>query len=467
MSTIRPTVTFLNLNSASLQFDNLSIPSGSLASSASVTGSDYNYTFDIQSDPQIKDYIEAGYLVVGDGISYFDLTGSLNYVSTVVTKYTFDNENISDGAILYVTGSKIVGTALSGVIETGANVGSGQGVFKEKVGVVLQFRSLLSSGSINLVSGTNEITINSPFATGVNTGSGEGVFLSATGSQLTFRSISGSGIINVMSGAGGTIVISASSTTSDTASNTGSGEGVFRGKEGNNFVFRSILGSGSVTILSGSNDITVSGTTFVQYVSPAVSLDRSVVVYTGSTGRSVVSSSVTIDVAGNIDNVQGTYNGIRFYNKSASDPVSPPPSDGDRYYNTAMHLEMVYDGIRNKWLSNESFLFPWARSGNTAKGSFFQGGDNIPFTAVKGFVAPFSGTIVAIGYSREDVDAAVFEVTVTGSQIAFISSSATQGTSYALNADFGNNLVLGVRNQDLNGNVVTDIQGWARIRWRR
>lgn len=462
----RPIIVLRNLNSQSVAFSNISVPDGILASSASVTASDYNFTHDIYSDEELKSYIQQGYIVAGDGVMYFDATGSLNYVTEFYSKFTIDNDNISDGQLLYISGSTIVGTALSGVIEQAANVGGGEGVFRNKTGVILNFRSLLPGGSTTLISGSDTITISSSFATGQNTGSGQGVFLSSSNDILTFRSISGSGIVTVTSGANGTIVISASAAEGISVANTGSGEGWFKEKQGSTFLFRSILGSGSVSILSGTNEVTVSGTTFVQYVSPAVSLDRSVVVYTGSTGRSVVSSSVTIDVAGNIDNVQGTFNGIRYYNKSASDPTSPPPADGDRYYNTAMHLEMIYDGLRGKWLSNESVLFLWGRAGNTAPGSFYQGVDGIAFTAAKGFVPPFSGTVVAIGYNRADTDAAVFEITANGSQIAFLSSSAQSGSTYATDANFNAAVSLGSRNQT-GGNATTDVQGWARIRWRR
>ena len=187
----------------------------------------------------------------------------------------------------------------------------------------------------------------------------------------------------------------------------------------------------------------------------------------GTAGKSIRSvNSLTADSSGNLDNTQGKFNGIRFYNKSSTDPISPTPADGDRYYNTAMHLEMVYDESRAKWLSNESNMLYWSRNGNTAQGSYFQGQDGIAFTSIKGFLAPFSGTLVAVGYSRDDSDSAVFELTSNGTEIGFLSSSAQTGADYNINSNFNANSILGARNKT-GGNTVTDVQGWARIRWRR
>ncbi len=451
-------IIFKNLNSGSLQFDNISVPGGILASSASVTASDYNQEFEIQSDEQIKDYIQSGYLVVSDGGSFYDSSGSLNYVTSFLSKFTLDNDNLVDGQVLYISGNSIKGTSSGSFLDTGANIGSGQGVFANKSGTTLNFRSLTASGSVSLVSGSG---ITGAF----NTGSGVGTFFGQQNLGFVFKSISGSGNITVTDNNSGTIILSSSQQNPVVLANTGSGQGVYQQQIGNNYYFRSLLGTGSVAIVSGTNDITVSGTVYVDYAGPGPSTNRAIPVFSGTTGKFIQNSSASIDVSGNIDNNQGTYNGIRFYNKSASDPVSPTPADGDRYYNTAMRLEMVYDGARSKWLSNESFIFQWGRNGNTAMGSFFNGENTIQFTNAKGYVPAFSGTVVALGYSRQDNDAAVFEITVTGSQIAFISSSAQSGTSNSINSNFPANFVIGARNQD-NLNAVTDVQGWARLRWR-
>ena len=315
-------------------------------------------------------------------------------------------------------GSAIGGVSTSGESNTASNVGTGQGVFANKIGVDLQFRTLLATGSISLISGSNEITI------------------------------SGSAIGET-----------------NTASNTGSGEGVFANKVGVDLRFRTLLATGSISLISGSNAITISASVGGDVFGPSSATDRAVTIYDGTSGKLIQNSLVTIDISGALDNNQEKYNGIRFYNKSGVDPSSPTPSDGDRYYNTDMHLEMVYDGYRSKWLSNESVMMSYGRAGTTAQGVFFKGSDVI-FTSTNGYTMPFSGTIVAVGYARDDSDAAVFEFLSNGTQITFISSSVTSGADYTINSNFSASQTISVRNQS-GGNTATDVQGWFRVRWRR
>jgi len=155
----------------------------------------------------------------------------------------------------------ISSTVPTGEINTASNTGTGEGLFIGKTGVDLRFRVLTASGSISLVSGANELNISSSAQnnTGENIGSGEGVFLDKQGVNLRFRSISGSGAIVVSSGSSGTIIISGNAFGEvNTASNIGSGQGVFANKLGVDLSFRSLLGAGVVSLVSGANDITIS-----------------------------------------------------------------------------------------------------------------------------------------------------------------------------------------------------------------
>lgn len=60
-----------------------------------------------------------------------------------------------------------------GEVNTASNVGSGAGVYKEKVGVDLSFKSLIAGAGIAITSGTNAITIE-------NTGGGGGAIPNAS-----------------------------------------------------------------------------------------------------------------------------------------------------------------------------------------------------------------------------------------------------------------------------------------------
>mgnify|MGYP003313209706 CR=1 FL=1 len=97
---------------------------------------------------------------------------------------------------------------------TASNIGAGDGVFAQKTGVDLQFKSLVAGTNITLNAGANDITID------------------ATG---------GSGEVN-------------------TASNLGSGEGVFAQKTGVDLEFKSLTAGTNITLTGAANDVTIDAT---------------------------------------------------------------------------------------------------------------------------------------------------------------------------------------------------------------
>ena len=73
---------------------------------------------------------------------------------------------------------------------TASNLGTGQGVFAQKVGDDLQFKSLLAGTNITLSADSNNITITaSNDTTALNLGIGSGLFTSKQGDNLQLRSI--------------------------------------------------------------------------------------------------------------------------------------------------------------------------------------------------------------------------------------------------------------------------------------
>jgi len=161
----------------------------------------------------------------------------------------------------------------------------------------------------------------------------------------------------------------------------------------------------------------------------------------------------------------GTYNGVFHYESSAADPTSPTPSDGDRYYNTSLEMEMRYDGTRSKWLSVEVCEFNFGRKGDTAAGSFYKGINSLAYTTTRGRNLEFNGTIVSMTYTRSDTDLTSLEAVVGGSTIASISTAAVAGTDSTLNADFSQGDVMAARNLS-GGNKTSNVNGTIRFKWR-
>lgn len=157
---------------------------------------------------------------------------------------------------------------------------------------------------------------------------------------------------------------------------------------------------------------------------------------------------------------------IRIYAPSATDPVAPVPQNGDQYFNTVLAMTMEYDSVRTKWLSIDTATFQFGRNNNnTPAGNYYRGLQGLVLSATRGFTAKFDGTVVALGYTRDDSDAATFEVTEDGNSIATLASSATSGRSTTLNGDFSQDDVLAVRNQAA-GNVTTAVSGYFQVKWR-
>ena len=161
-----------------------------------------------------------------------------------------------------------------------------------------------------------------------------------------------------------------------------------------------------------------------------------------------------------------SWSNYKIYPSSGTDPVSPAPTAGDLYFNTGLALWMTYDATRLKWLSVEANTFEFARNSNTAPGSYYRGPDRITFSATSGITALWNGTVVAFSYTRDDSDAATFEVTSNGVAISTLVSASTSGYTVSLNNDFSQGNILGVRNQS-SGNKTKDVHGWVRVRWRQ
>jgi len=160
-----------------------------------------------------------------------------------------------------------------------------------------------------------------------------------------------------------------------------------------------------------------------------------------------------------------SWSNYKIYPAAGADPVAPAPAAGDLYYNTDLTFWMSYDATRLKWLSVESNVFSFGRHALTAPGSYYKGLDGITYGAATGYSAIWNGTVVAMSYTREDVDAATFEVTASGAAISTLASASLSGYTASLNNNFNQGDILAVRNQS-GGNTTEAVSGWVRIRWR-
>jgi len=154
------------------------------------------------------------------------------------------------------------------------------------------------------------------------------------------------------------------------------------------------------------------------------------------------------------------------YGPLAADPAGTSP-DGSKYYNTALDMEMRYDATRAKWVSVEAKVCTFSNSGffGTAAGAYYRGIGAVTGAGATGYLLPHNATVVAMGYTRTDTDAATFEVMDDGASVATLASSAASGKSTALNVDIASDSVLSLRNQS-GGNTTSGVQAWVKVRWR-
>lgn len=153
-----------------------------------------------------------------------------------------------------------------GEVNTASNVGTGEGVFKQKVAEDLEFKSLVAGTNVSLISDVDTITISSTDTGEVNTasnvGGGSGLFKQKTGVDLEFKTlIAGTNISFVDGPLLDTITINATGGGSgevNTASNVGTGEGLFKQKVGTDLQFKSITAGENVSIVSGTDSVTIS-----------------------------------------------------------------------------------------------------------------------------------------------------------------------------------------------------------------
>lgn len=135
--------------------------------------------------------------------------GGLDVAVTVAGGEAFSNVGtllFSSSSGFYLTpdssGRPIVNidaAAISGTVTDGANLGAGGQVFKNKVASTLNFRSIVGGSNVTVTENANDLTIAASDTGEVNTasnlGSGQGVWFDKQGVDLRFKSlVAGSGV---------------------------------------------------------------------------------------------------------------------------------------------------------------------------------------------------------------------------------------------------------------------------------
>ncbi len=149
-----------------------------------------------------------------------------------------------------------------GEVNTASNVGAGDGVFKQKTGVDLEFKSLIGGTNVTITNNANDLTIDATGGSGeVNTasnvGTGEDVFKQKVGVDLEFKTLTAGANITLTPGVSDLTITSTDTGEDNTASNVGAGDGVFKQKTGVDLEFKTLIGGTNVTITNNTNNLTI------------------------------------------------------------------------------------------------------------------------------------------------------------------------------------------------------------------
>lgn len=181
---------------------------------------------------------------VGKGVFY------PKTVSGVVEGHYEDDQ----GREIQITNNGNLNAAGSGEVNTASNLGAGSGVFASKVGVDLQFKSLVAGTNVTLTPASNTITI-------AATGTGE----------------------------------------ANTISSVGTGTSVVKGKSGVDLQIKSLIAGSGITLTPGTNDVTIASTggagtpTVLRRVTTTNTNDVQIVAY----GSTVDVNSITVTKTAN------------------------------------------------------------------------------------------------------------------------------------------------------------------------
>jgi hypothetical protein len=193
----------------------------------------------------------------------------LAHTTTINTNPTpvFSLSSLADGDILKwnATAQSFENTAElpSQYLTTASNQGAGAGVFKQKTVNDLEFKTLVAGSDITITAGTNDLTIATTalnnIQSGQNLGGGQGPFAQVSTTTMQFKELLGTAPITVTSSANAlTFSTTAEANTISSMGAGGDGETLVGTKAGTDIPFRRIKAGQNITLTSEVNDVEVS-----------------------------------------------------------------------------------------------------------------------------------------------------------------------------------------------------------------
>lgn len=177
-----------------------------------------------------------------------------------------------------------------GEANTASNLGAGAGLFASKVGVDLQFKSLVQGSNVTLTPAGTTVTIAATGEANTTSNSGSGVGLAQTkaGVNLPFKSLVQGANITLTNNANDVTI--AATGEANTASNLGTGtdgEALFTTKSGVNLPFKRIKAGTNITLTPETNDIVINSTASGGVVTYQASSESGNEVYVKATGTGI------------------------------------------------------------------------------------------------------------------------------------------------------------------------------------
>ena len=159
-----------------------------------------------------------------------------------------------------------INSTSDGEANTASNLGTGGKVYEDKVGVQFRFRSLIGGDRCTVVENTNDLTINVdsfPDVVGQNLGStsdNQGIYVDKTGDTLQFKSLVGGTGISLSSSADEITITNDSPGEVNVGQNLGStsdNQGIYVDKTGDTLQFKSLVGGTGISLSSSDDEITI------------------------------------------------------------------------------------------------------------------------------------------------------------------------------------------------------------------